>query len=110
MPSYIQSPFKPTPTLLIPGSPTYLWGSWNDKTGPTQGVVLQSLGIATVGELVVKILSGNIPVVGSLITVVGVSASNNFNVTNVAITAVDTYPHGNQPDNGVYAIAYTISN
>src|ERR1035437_5485683 len=109
MPAYITSPFKPSPVLLVPGSPTYLWGSWNDKTGPTQGVVLQSLGIATVGEIVVKILSGNIPVVGALITVVGVSASANFNVTNVAITAVDKYPHGNNPDNGMYAIAYTIT-
>ena len=109
MSAYITSPFKPSPVLLVPGSPTYLWGSWNDKTGPTQGVVLQSLGIATVGEIVVKILSGNIPVVGALITVVGVSASANFNVTNVAITAVDKYPHGNNPDNGMYAIAYTIT-
>ena len=109
MSAYITSPFKPSPVLLVPGSPTYLWGSWNDRVGPTQGVVLQSLGIATVGEIVVKILSGNIPVVGALITVVGVSASANFNVTNVAITAVDKYPHGNNPDNGMYAIAYTIT-
>jgi hypothetical protein len=109
MPAYITSPFKPTPTLLIPGFPTYLWGSWNDKTGPTQGVVLQSLGIGATAELIVKILSGNIPVVGALITVVGVAASANFNVTNAVITAVDKYPHGNNPDNGMYALAYAAT-
>ena len=91
---------------MVPGTPSYVWGSWNDKTGPTQGIVLQSLGIGATAELVVKILSGNIPVVNSLITVVGVAANAAFNVTNVAISAVDTYPHGNQPDNGMYALAY----
>jgi hypothetical protein len=109
MPSYILSPFKPTPRLLVAGTPSYVWGSYNDKTGPTQGIVLQSLGIGTTLELIVKILSGNVPVVGALLTVVGVSASNNFNVTNVALTAVDTYPHGNIPDNGMYALAYTTT-
>lgn len=108
MPAYITSPFKPMPQLLTPNTPTYVWGSFNDKTGPTQGKVLQSLGIGTTGELVVQITSGNFPVVGSLITVVGVSASVNFNVTNAALTAVDRYPHGNEPDNGMYALAYTI--
>jgi hypothetical protein len=106
MPNYILSPFKPMPKLLVPGIPEYVWGSWNDKTGPTQGIVLQSLSIGTTGELVVKILSGNVPVIGSLITVVGVSASANFNVTNAAITAVSA---ANNPDNGVYTIAYTIT-
>ena len=91
---------------MVPGTPSYVWGSWNDKTGPTQGIVLQSLGIGATAELIVKILSGNIPVVNSLITVVGVAANAAFNVTNVAISAVDTYPHGNQPDNGMYALAY----
>jgi len=38
--------------------------------------------------------------------VVGVSASVNFNVVNVAITQVSA---ANNPDNGVYAIAYTIT-
>jgi hypothetical protein len=64
------------------------------------------LSIGTTAELIIKIISGNVPVVGSLITVVGVSASSNFNVTNVVITAVSA---ANNPDNGVYAIAYTIT-
>jgi hypothetical protein len=38
--------------------------------------------------------------------VVGVTASVNFNVTNAAITAVSA---ANNPDNGVYALAYAIS-
>lgn len=106
MPNYILSPFKPMPKLLVPGVPEYVWGSWNDRVGPTQGIVLQSLSIGTTAELIIKIISGNVPVVGSLITVVGVSASSNFNVTNVVITAVSA---ANNPDNGVYAIAYTIT-
>ena len=106
---YITSPFKPSPKLMYPGTPVYLWGSFNDLTGPTQGVVLQSLGIGATAELIVKILSGNIPVVGALISVVGVSANASFNVTNAAITAVDKYPHGNNPDNGMYALAYAAT-
>jgi hypothetical protein len=109
MPNYVSSPFKATPKLLTPNTPTYVWGSFNDLTGPTQGVVLQSLGIGATAELVVKILSGNIPVVGSLISVVGVSANASFNVTNAALTAVDRYPHGNEPDNGIYALAYAAT-
>lgn len=109
MPNYIASPFKPMPQLMVPGIPSYVWGSWNDKTGPTQGIVLQSLGIGATAELVVQIISGNIPVVGSLITVVGVAANANFNVINAALTAVDNYPHGNTPDNGVYALAYSAT-
>src|ERR1035437_10270750 len=106
---YITSPFKPSPKLLVPGFPTYLWGSWNDKTGPTQGIILQSLGIGATAELVVKILSGNVPVVGALITVVGVAAHANFNVNNAVIIAVDRYPHGNEPDNGMYTLAYAAT-
>ncbi len=109
MPAYILSPFRPTPNTFTPGMPSYLWGSFNDKTGPTQGLVLQSLGIGATAELVVQILSGNVPFVGALITVVGVVANANFNVTNVALTAVDNYPHGNTPDNGVYALAYAAT-
>ncbi len=110
MPAYTASPFKPMPQLMVPGIPSYVWGSWNDRTGPTQGLVLQSLGIGATAELVVQITSGNVPVVGALITVVGVTANANFNVTNIAITAVDNYPHwavaGQGVDNGVYALAY----
>ena len=108
MSNYITSPFKPSPILMYPGYPVYLRGSWNDKTGPTQGIVLQSLSVSPVGELVVKILSGKVPVVGSLITVIGVTANANLNVTNAAITGVDRYPHGNAPDNGMYALTYAI--
>ena len=109
MPNFTNSPFKPMPQLLTPNQPAYVWGSFNDRVGPTQGVVLQSVGIGATAELVVKILSGNIPVVDSLITVVGVPADVGFNVTNVAIEAVDTFPHANQPDNGVYVLAYAAA-
>jgi hypothetical protein len=67
------------------------------------------LGIGATAELVVKILSGNVPVVGALITVVGAAVNAAFNVTNAVITAVDRYPHGNEPDNGMYTLAYAAT-
>ena len=107
MPAYIQSPFKPMPQLLVAGSPSYVWGSFNDRTGPTLIQVTQSkTNGTTTATIQFKIVSGNVPVNGSLLTLVGSSVSANFNVTNVAIanvTQVDT------PDDGTYTATYTIA-
>lgn len=103
MPAYQSTPFKEPVKLVISGHPEYLWGNWNDRTGPTFGNVIQSLGIGTTGELVFQIRSGNAPAVGSLITVRGTSRSVNFNVVNAVITAVVTVM-----DTGVCAVSYTI--
>lgn len=108
MPSYITSPFKPTPQLLVPGTPSYLWGSFNDKTGPTLGSVISNSAVTTTATLKFQILSGNIPVNGSLITVVGCANSANFNVTNVAIGNVTSVPVGGV-DTGIYTCTYTIT-
>lgn len=104
MPAYIASPFKPVPQLAVAGTPSYLIGSYNDRTGPTLGNVISNSAVTTTGTLTFQILSGNAPVAGSLITVVGCANSTNFNVTNVAIaTVVSTSA------SGVCTVTYTIS-
>jgi hypothetical protein len=103
MSQYIQSPFKPSPQLAVAGTPSYLLGSYNDRTGPTYGTVLSDSAVTTTATLTFQIVSGNIPVVGALVTVVGAANSANFNVTNVAIASVSTTAAG------VCTITYTIT-
>ena len=103
MSQYVTSPFKPPVQLAVAGTPSYLLGSWNDKTGPTQGYVISNSAVTTTGTLTFQIVSGNIPAVGALITVVGCANSTNFNVTNVAILTVTTTLQG------VCTVTYTIS-
>jgi hypothetical protein len=104
MPAYIKSPFKPVPALMVSGTASYLLGSWNDKTGDTLGFVISDSAVTTTGTLTFQIASGNIPIVGALITVVGTAnASGNLNVTNVAIATVSTTA------TGVCTVTYTIT-
>ncbi len=103
MSKYIASPFKPVPKLGVAGTPEYLLGSYNDKTGPTLGYVISNSAATTTGTLVFRIVSGNVPVTGSPITVVGCQNSANFNVTNASVTVVST------TDAGICTVTYTIS-
>jgi hypothetical protein len=105
MPPYITSPFKPSPTLLIPGFPTYLWGSWNDKTGPTQGTVLSDSGNGATSTVKFQLTSGNVPIVGALVTIVGTAnAAGAYNVTNAKILSVSAPTN---PDFGIYTITFS---
>jgi hypothetical protein len=106
MTQYVTSPFKPPVQLGVAGTPSYLIGSYNDKTGPTQGYVISDASNGTTtATLVFQITSGNIPVAGSLITVIGTAnGSGNFNVTNVAIASVVSTTL-----QGVCTVTYTIS-
>lgn len=107
MPVYITSPFKPPVQLLVPGTPSYVFGSWNDRTGPTIGSVISDSAVTTTGTLTFRILSGNVPVVGALITVRGTSnASGHFNVTNATILTVSAPA---DPDAGIYTVTYAIT-
>ena len=106
MPNYVASPFKAPPQLLVSGQAAYVWGSFNDHTGPTLGNVISNSGVTTTATLKFQLLSGNVPVAGSLITVVGCANSANFNVTNVAIISVSAAA---SPDAGVYTVTYAIS-
>lgn len=104
MSQYQLTPFKPSPVLATAGFPVYLLGSYNDKTGPTQGYVISDSATGTTGTLVFQITSGNVPVTGSLITVIGTAnGSGNLNVTNVAVTVISTTLQG------VCTVTYTIS-
>ena len=104
MSAYIKSPYKPVPTLLVQGRPEYVFGSWLDKTGPTLGYVVSDSAVTTTGTLTFSIASGNVPAVGSLITVVGTAnASGNFNVTNVQILSATTTAAG------MSTVTYTIA-
>lgn len=91
MPAYMVTPFKNSPPLMYPGTPVYLWGSYNDKVGNTLGNVISDSSVGTTGTVTFQILSGNIPLVGALISIVGTAnGSNNFNVTNATILTVST--------------------
>src|SRR5260221_11306282 len=104
---YIASPFKPSPKLMVQGTPEYLFGKWNANTGPTLGNVLSDASTGTTGTLTFQILSGNVPVVDSLITVVGTgNAGNRFNVTNAQILTVSAAAN---PDAGIYTVTYTVA-
>lgn len=108
MPAYILSPFKPTPNAISPGMPTYLWGSFNDKTGPTVGQVLSDSGNGTTSTVVIRILGGNVPIVSTLsvplITIVGsANAGGAYNVTNATILSISAAA---SPDEGVYTVTF----
>ena len=103
MPAYIASPFRPPVQLAVAGTPSYLIGSYNDKTGPTIGVILTDAAVTTTATLVFRITSGNVPKTGSLITVVGAANSANFNVTNAAVTVISV------TDAGIATVTYTIT-
>lgn len=104
MPSYIMSPFNPSPQLAVAGTPSYLFGSYNDRTSPTLGFVISDSAVTTTGTVTFQIISGNIPIVGALITVVGTAnAAGAFNVTNATILTVTT------TNTGVCSVTYAIT-
>lgn len=93
MPAYIKSPFKPAPTLMVRGTPSYLWGSWNDKTGDTFGYIISTSGNGVTSTVVFNITQGNVPIVSALskplITIVGTqNAGGAYNVVNAPILSI----------------------
>jgi hypothetical protein len=95
MSQYQTTPFKQPPALAVAGTPQYLLGSWNDRTGPTLGYVISDSGNGTTSTVVFQIASGNVPVVGALVSIVGTAnSSGGYNVTNVAIATVVTTEQG----------------
>lgn len=89
MPNYSASPFAPLPLSPEPQIPVFVFGGFNDRTQPTKMGVSNVALTTNVATLTVQIYEGNIPAVGSLITVTGtVSTAGLFNVTNVALTGV----------------------
>ncbi len=104
MSAYVKSPFRQPPTLLYPGFPAYLWGSFNDKTGPTLGTILADSGNGAISSVKFLITSGNVPLAGSSVTIVGTAnASGNYNGTFTILTVSAAA----QPDAGVYTLTFT---
>ena len=104
MPQYQATPFRAAPALLVAGSAEYLWGSYNNKTGPTFGYVISDSAVTTTGTVTFRIVSGNVPIAGALITVVGTAnASGHFNVTNATIVTVSC------TDAGICTVTYAIT-
>lgn len=88
MPPYVTDPNTPRRTLLE-GIPGYSAGSYALGQAPTRFVVTTVAVAANVVTLGVKIVEGNIPLVGSLITVRGtIVGGAAVNVTNVALASV----------------------
>jgi hypothetical protein len=101
---YITSPFKPTPKLLVQGTPEYLFGSFTTDVAPTQGTVISDSGNGTTSTVTFQILSGNIPKPDALITIVGTAnAAGAYNVTNAPILTVSASAN---PDAGVYTVTF----
>lgn len=88
MPAYITDPNTPRRTLLE-GIPGYSAGSYALGQAGTRCYVTTVAIAANVVTLGVRIVEGNIPTVGSLITVRGtVVGTAAVNVTNVALASV----------------------
>lgn len=88
MPAYANNPFTP-PQLVQKGVPCYLLGSLNFHQANTRMLVTNSALTSNVATLTVQIVEGEIPAIGSLISVQQTQAgSGAFNVSRAAITAV----------------------
>lgn len=89
MTAYNTSPFGPPPVLMVGGRTEWLYGNRDDRTSPTLIKVSSVAITSNVATVVGTIISGNIPAVGSLVSIQGTTTgSGEFNVTNVALTAV----------------------
>ena len=94
MPAYITNPLDGVPPMLLPGVPGYSLGSFNADT-PDAKMLVSKVAIngSNVATLTVQLVEGNIPAVGSLISVRGTQTATsggapNFNVSNVALASV----------------------
>ncbi len=105
MPNYQLTPFKAPPQLFVPGFPAYVRGSYNDKTGPTLGKVISDSGTGAVSTVTFEITSGNIPIPGSLISIVGsANAAGGYNVVNATILTVSSAAN---PDFGIFTVSFS---
>jgi hypothetical protein len=89
MPAYLATSLDGIPPSLIPGSVGYSFGKFNQQL-PTVRMLVTSVAVTSnVATLGVQMVEGNIPAVGSLISVRGTqTASGAANVSNVALTGV----------------------
>lgn len=87
-----------------PGLPVYLLGSFSYTTAPTRMQVTAAAISSNVATLGVKVIEGNLPVAGQLVTVTAVDST--YNVTDSAITAVS---FTNTPEDGIGTISFALT-
>lgn len=93
MPNYDKSPFAPVPRLLIPGQNSYVFGSWKQNASPTQIAIATVAITANVATVTGTVTGGDVPVVGSLVSIRGTqTGAGEFNVSNVALASVTFVP------------------
>jgi len=91
MPTYQNNP--PTRRGITAGLPSYSWGSFPLGQQPCRMYITALAVAANVVTATVKLIEGNIPATGALVTVTGtVVAGAAANVSNVATTAVTITP------------------
>ena len=89
MPPYPTNTALRPPLMLQPGVPGYAFGSWNANTPTTLMQVTHVSLTSDVATVTVLVREGNIPAIGSLISISGTTTAGGvFNVSNVAITGV----------------------
>lgn len=106
MPAYTNSIFQP-PTFLQMGVPCYLFGTYNAHQANTK-MQLSQVALATnVATVTGQIVEGEIPLVGSYISVIQTATgSGEFNVNRALVTAVSF----NNAGFGTVSYALTASN
>ncbi len=103
-------PFGPAPKLLYAGVAEYFFGSWPQDTSPTKMYVTSVAIASNVATLGVVVYEGNVPAVGSLISVQGTQVNSEFNVTNAVLTAVSIPTTGSTAGTGTVSFALTGTN
>jgi hypothetical protein len=88
VPQYVDSPFQ-VPIFAQDGVATYLFGSFNSHQANTRMLVSGTSLTSDVASLTVQIVEGEVPTIGSLISVIQTTrGSGVFNVNRVPLTAV----------------------
>ena len=105
MPLYNTSAFASLPEVAIPAKPAYFFGSLPTGTDDTYARVTNVVLTTNVATVTATIYRGNIPAVGSLITIQGTATNAGaFNVSGVPLTAVS----GNAAT-GVYSLSFALT-
>jgi len=93
------------PEVAIPAKPAYFFGTLNTNTDDTYLRITNVALTTNVATVTGTIYRGNIPTVGSLITIQGTATNSGaFNVSAVPLTAVS----GNAAT-GVYSLSFALT-
>lgn len=110
MPAYQSTPFKPSPQLLTAGLPSYVFGSYDDRSSPTFGPIISTSSVTTTATVTFLIVSGPVPKVGERIAVRGTTRSANLNVSGTGtVISVVMEADAAGIQNGVCVVTYTVA-